>query len=148
MASPSVRRPSASVLLISTVLPDIDLSTSPSLYDLPDGMFLVQAASAGTSYGTPRSASTPMALMTAAAPDMSIFISSIALDGLSDRPPESNVTPLPTSAIFFFDGVLPFGFYARGMKRGSSSLPWETARYMPMPSFWHSFGPSTLSSRP
>ena len=109
MASPSVRRPSASVLLISTVLPDIDLSTSPSLYDLPDGMFSVQAAMACTSYGTPMSASTPMALMTAAAPDMSIFMSSIAFDGLSDRPPESKVTPLPMSAIFFFDGVLPLG---------------------------------------
>ena len=51
MASPSVRRPSASVLLISTVLPAIDWSTSPSLYDLPDGMFSVQAASACTSIG-------------------------------------------------------------------------------------------------
>ena len=34
------------------------------------------------------------------------------------------------------------------MKRGSSSLPCETARYMPMPSFWHSLGPRTLISRP
>jgi hypothetical protein len=30
---------------------------------------------------------------------MSAFIQSIAADGLSDRPPESKVMPLPTSAI-------------------------------------------------
>ena len=36
--------------------------------------------------------------MTAAAPPMSDFIHSIAAAGLSDRPPESNVMPLPTSA--------------------------------------------------
>ena len=36
--------------------------------------------------------------ITAAAPPMSDFIHSIAAAGLIDRPPESNVMPLPTSA--------------------------------------------------
>jgi len=38
-----------------------------------------------------------MAPMTAAAPHMSYFISSIASPGLIEMPPESNVMPLPTS---------------------------------------------------
>ena len=38
---------------------------------------------------------------TAAAPPMSDFIHSMGAAGLSDRPPESNVMPLPTSAMVF-----------------------------------------------
>ena len=36
--------------------------------------------------------------MTAAAPDMSVFIVSMPSAVLSDRPPESKVMPLPTRA--------------------------------------------------
>ena len=39
-----------------------------------------------------------MAPITAAAPDMSVFIVSMPSAVLSDRPPESNVMPLPTRA--------------------------------------------------
>ena len=39
--------------------------------------------------------------ITAAPPAISNFIVSIDLDGLSDRPPESKVIPLPIRAIFF-----------------------------------------------
>ena len=38
------------------------------------------------------------AASTAAAPDMSHFIVSMPSEGLSDSPPESKVTPLPTRA--------------------------------------------------
>ena len=38
---------------------------------------------------------------TAAAPDMSLFMSSMPLAGLIDRPPESNVMPLPIRATCF-----------------------------------------------
>ena len=45
---------------------------------------------------------------TAAAPDMSCFISSMAAEGLIEMPPESKVTPLPTRQIgraAFFGGL-------------------------------------------
>ena len=48
-----------------------------------------------------------MAAITAAPPAMSSFMVSIDFDGLSDRPPESKVMPLPISATFFFG--LPAG---------------------------------------
>ena len=96
-ASASVSRPSASVLLISTVLPSSERMTSPSLYELPDGMFSVHAASACTSTASFSSAAAATAASTAAAPAMSVFMSSMPSLVFSDSPPESNVTPLPTS---------------------------------------------------
>ena len=48
--------------------------------------------------GSLRAAIVAAAASTAAPPDMSHFIVSIESEGLSDRPPESNVTPLPTNA--------------------------------------------------
>jgi hypothetical protein len=59
-------------------------------------MFSVAATIAWISHGTPSRAAPSRALSTAAAPPMSIFMSIIASFGFSDRPPESNVTPLPT----------------------------------------------------
>ena len=47
---------------------------------------------------TPRSRSVDIAAITAAPPDMSVFIVSMPPAVLIDRPPESNTTPLPTSA--------------------------------------------------
>jgi hypothetical protein len=84
IASPSVSRPSASVLLISTVVPSIDVSTSPSLYARPETRFSQHAATACTSCSHPSVAIASIAEMTAAAPDMSTFMSSIAFDGLSE----------------------------------------------------------------
>src|SRR5205807_2501783 len=58
---------------------------------------------------------------TAAAPDMSNFMSSIFCTGLIDMPPESNVTPFPTSATGGSAAAAPR--YSSTMKRGSCWLP-------------------------
>src|SRR5262249_60887268 len=88
-----------SAVCIPAVFPPIERRPPPAWYAFPGGMFSVHAAIAWTSYGTPSSDSAAMAEITAAAPAMSIFMSSIDADGLSDNPPESNVTPLPISAM-------------------------------------------------
>ena len=49
-----------------------------------------------------------VAAQTAAAPLISDFIASMPLAGLSARPPESNVIPLPTKAYFFL-ALAPLG---------------------------------------
>ena len=51
---------------------------------------------ATTGTGSPSRAIAPVASSTAAPPDMSNFISLIFMPGLSEMPPESNVTALPT----------------------------------------------------
>ncbi len=98
--SPSARisRPSASVLRTSTVLPLRILSTSPGLMALGPGMFSVVGTNPMTFDCTPAVRSTDIAPMTAAAPDMSVFIVSMPSAVLSDRPPESKVMPFPTRA--------------------------------------------------
>ena len=65
---------------------------------LPLGMFSTSGTYPVTRVFTPRSASVDIAAITAAPPDMSVFIVSMPPAVLSDRPPESNTTPLPTSA--------------------------------------------------
>ena len=97
-ASARMSRPSASVLSTSTVLPLRMRSTSPGRIALPLGMFSTSGTNPITRVFTPRSRSADIAAITAAAPDMSVFIVSMPPAVLSDRPPESNTTPLPTSA--------------------------------------------------
>ena len=53
-----------------------------------------------TSTGRPSWATRHTVAITAAAPAMSLFMSSIFSAGLMDRPPLSKVMPLPTSATF------------------------------------------------
>jgi hypothetical protein len=65
-------------------------------------MFSAMGAHAVTSTRMPSRAMAPMAAMTAAAPPMSDFIHSMPCGGLSERPPESNVIPLPTRAMCRF----------------------------------------------
>ena len=60
------------------------------------GMFSAIATQPTTLIGSLSWAAARSVAMTAAAPPMSAFIHSIAVGGLSDRPPESNVMPLPT----------------------------------------------------
>ena len=55
----------------------------------------------------PRAGSAHMAAITAAAPAMSLFISIIESAGLIERPPESNVMPLPTSATLPAGAAVP-----------------------------------------
>ena len=64
---------------------------------VPLGMFSVQGAMPITRTFTPAALQAPSVAMTAAAPLMSSFIVIMPSPLLSDRPPESNVMPLPTS---------------------------------------------------
>ncbi len=80
------------------VFPLRAVSTSPGRWAPPPGMFSVKGTTAKTLTGRSSSAIACMAPSTAAPPDMSVFISSIALAGLIESPPESNTTPLPTRA--------------------------------------------------
>jgi hypothetical protein len=61
-------------------------------------MFSTRPIAATRWTGSCSAAIVAAAASTAAPPDMSHFIVSMPSLGLSDRPPESNVTPLPTSA--------------------------------------------------
>ncbi len=84
-----MRRPSASVLRTSTVLPRYIVSTSPGRVARPEIMFSAIGAKAVTRTGSSSSAMARIALTTLAAPAMSIFIVVIEAPGLIDRPPES-----------------------------------------------------------
>jgi len=66
------------------------------------------------------------------------FMSSIAFDGLSDSH-RIERHPLPTSATFFFEGVLPWTIGQVNEARLFFGAC-ETARNMPMPRFSHSLG--------
>ena len=95
-ASARIRRPSASVLLTSTVLPFSWVMMSPGRVAVPEGMFSVEGMTATTSSPSPSSAIAATASRTAAPPDMSIFISCMPFEGLIEIPPLSKVTALPT----------------------------------------------------
>ena len=73
---------------------------------------------------TPSSRSADIAPITAAAPDMSHFMVSIPAPVLSDRPPESKTTPLPTSASAL--PRAPAGAYDSFKNRGVCVDPWPT----------------------
>ena len=141
-ASDSTRRPSASVLSTSIVTPLRARNTSPGLIALGPGMFSVQTASATTRVFTPSAAQAAVALSTAAAPPMSVFIVSMPCAVLSDRPPESNVMPLPTKNSVFF---APGGLYSRRIRRGGWSEPSDTPRNAPRRSFSIFFSSQTVA---
>ena len=69
-----------------------------------------------------------VAAATAAAPDMSHFMVTIALLGLIDRPPESNVIPLPTRAMCATGRE---GLYVMVTSRGGRADPFPTPRMPP-----------------
>src|SRR5215831_11228422 len=71
-----------------------------------------------------------MAPSTAAAPPMSAFIVSMAFAGLRDRPPESNVIPLPASTSVF---SAPGGEYSSRTSLGGCAEPWPTPMIPPYP---------------
>src|SRR3981081_2400736 len=90
-------RPSASVLRISTVCPDALVAMSSGFTARPPGMFST-AGIRPTRFRPRRScAARVSAPITAAAPLMSNFISSMPGGSFSEMPPLSKVTPLPTS---------------------------------------------------
>ena len=94
--SASTSRPSASVLLISIVLPFAAVTMSPGLTARPPGRFSVAPMTATSFTGSRSCAIAATASTTAAPPDMSNFISAIFAPGFSEMPPLSNVTALPT----------------------------------------------------
>src|SRR6184192_387267 len=119
-ASHRMRRPSASVLMISIVLPKWLLTTSPGFTACPEGRFSVEGMTPRTltfGWSSPTVSKVPS---TAAAPDMSNFMSSMFCAGLIEIPPESNVTPLPMSAT---GGAPPPPRCSSTMKRGSCRYP-------------------------
>ena len=87
-ASARMSRPSASVLMTSTVLPASVWMTSPGFTAVPEGRFSDDGTMPTTLAFTPSSATACMAAMTAAPPDMSNFMSSMPgrrLDGDATR---------------------------------------------------------------
>ena len=69
---------------------------SPGLTALPLGMFSVAGTTAVIVTGSASLAIASIDSSTAAPPDMSNFISAIFAPGLSEMPPVSKVTALPT----------------------------------------------------
>ena len=91
-------RPSASVFVMSTILPLSARTTSPGRVECGPGMFSTAGATARSGVPGASRATVAIAAMTVAAPVLSIFISSIRSAGLIEMPPESKQTPLPTIA--------------------------------------------------
>ena len=86
-----------------------------------------------------------MVATTTAAPVMSLFMSSIDALGFKLRPPESNVTPLPTRA---WVGESPPCRYSRTRKRGGSSEPAATPSSPPNRSRWIRSSIPDVTARP
>src|SRR5262249_11053383 len=80
----------------------------------------------------PSSAMACMAPSTAAAPPMSAFIVSMDFAGLRDRPPESNVIPLPASTSVF---SAPGGEYSSppSLAGAAAAWPWAGSRAPAVP---------------
>ncbi len=102
--------------------------TSDGRCAVPDGMFSASGAQPVTLTASFSEAIATIAVKTAAAPPMSDFIHSIGAAGFSDRPPESKVMPLPTSARV----RVAFGCrYASRTSRGGLIEPWPTPMMPP-----------------
>ena len=108
---------------------------SPGRCALPSGMFSTRPSTPTTLALALRAAIAYMAPVTAAAPAMSPFMSSIEAAGLIEMPPESKTTPLPTKAI----GAAPS---APPLQRSTTSRiarlgPLPDAEQRPHPEFGH-----------
>ncbi len=118
--------------------------TSPGLTAVPEGMFSVLGMSPMTWTAGLSRPSTSKVPSTAAAPDMSYFMSSMFCAGLIEMPPVSKVTPFPTSTI----GAPSAPLYSSTMKRGSSTLPCATASSAPIFSRAIAALSSTVTAKP
>ena len=121
--SAMTRRPSASVLSTSTVLPPNMVMTSPGRVEPPPGMFSARHSHAVTLTGRPSSAMATMAWWIVAAPAMSLFMTCMLAAGLMEIPPVSNVMPLPTRARCL---AALAGEYSTLTRRGPRSDPRPT----------------------
>ena len=145
--SPRIRRPSASVLITSTVFPSALFRTSPGLRARPPGMFSAVGTTPITRIGAPSIAMARIAQATAAPPAMSSFMRSMPSAGLIEMPPVSNVIPLPTSPSTG-PRAAPGGSWRNTISRGGSLLPRATPRSMPIPSASIRFSSSTSTPTP
>ena len=130
--------------MTSIVLPRWLLITSPGLTAVPDGRFSVDGIKPMTLILGLKRPSVSNVPSTAAAPDMSNFMSSMLCAGLIEMPPESNVTPLPMSA----RAAPSVARYSSTMNRGSCTLPWATASSAARPSFCSAARSSTVRPNP
>ena len=120
ITSASTRRPSASVLMISMVWPDMDVTMSPGRCALPSGMFSTRPMTPTALTLALRAASACISPVTQAAPAMSPFMSSMPAAGLIEMPPVSKQTPLPmkaTGASAFLAAVPAHHHHAAVMRR-------------------------------
>ena len=104
--SASTSRPSASVLMISMVWPDIEVTMSPGRCALPSGMFSTRPmAPTALTLALRAGERVHQADDRRRRPPMSPFMSSMLAAGLIEMPPVSKVTPLPTKATGFAFGL-------------------------------------------
>ncbi len=94
-----MRRPSASVLPISTVMPLRVLSTSSGRKALPETEFSTAGTSTRRRTFSFAAITIEASASTCAAPPMSFFMVSMPEAGLRSSPPLSKHTPLPTRVI-------------------------------------------------
>ena len=120
-ASAKTKRPSASGLRTSTVLPPKIVMMSLGRVAVSLGMFSAKGAQASIATFNFNSAIATTAALTAAAPLISDFIASIPAAGFNAKPPVSKVIPLPTNAYRF--ATLPLGVYEICSKRGGLAEP-------------------------
>ena len=104
---------------------------SPGLRALPPGRFSDAAMIPTVRTGRSSRATACIAPKTAAAPDISNFMSHMPSEPLMEMPPESNVMPLPTRTTGRSSGLPPV--CSSTMTLGGSALPCATARMVRMP---------------
>ena len=116
MASARTSRPSASVLPTSTFSPARVSMTSSGRIDSDDTAFSAAGISTRSWIWVSAVIRALARPRTCAAPPISFFISSMALDGFRSNPPESKVMPLPIRVIL--GPVCP---QRRSIRRGAIS---------------------------
>ncbi len=136
-ASASTRRPSASVFSTSMVWPDIEVTMSPGRWAWPSTAFSTRPMTPTTLALALRAASACISPVTAAAPPMSPFMSSMPEAGFIELPPVSKVTPLPMKATGVSLALPPF--HCMTAMRAPRGEPCATPSSEPMPSFFISF---------
>ena len=97
--SASTRRPSASVLPTSTLMPALVSMISSGRIERSETAFSAAPINTRKRTGISDVIMAKARPRTCAEPPISFFIISIAPAGFKSRPPESNVTPLPTKVI-------------------------------------------------
>ena len=120
---------------------------SPGRVAEPLGMFSTRPSRQLTRFLMPSRATAVIAPCIVAAPAMSYFIFSIDPAGLSDRPPVSNVPPLPTRNRCE-STIASLGFQVRRTSRGGRSEPLDTLRSEPAPRASSPVSSSTSTSNP